>query len=30
MFINKAYIPGFRDATYVRNTVLAQLAETAS
>ena len=30
LFINKAYIPGFRDAAYVRNTVLAQLAETAS
>ena len=30
LFINKAYIPGFRDAAYVRTTVLAQLAETAS
>ena len=30
LFINKAYIPGFRDASYVRNTVLAQAAEAAS
>ena len=30
MFINKAYVPGFRDASYVRNTVLAQAAEAAS
>ena len=30
LFINKAYIPGFRDASYVRNTVLAQAAEAVS
>ena len=30
LFINKAYIPGFRDASYVRNTVLAQAAEVVS
>ncbi|PZU28242.1 MAG: thioredoxin, partial [Actinomyces sp.] len=30
MFINKAYVSGYRDAAYIRNTILDQLAQSAS
>lgn len=30
MFINKAYVSGYRDAAYIRNTILDQAAQSAS
>ena len=30
MFINKAYVSGYHDASYLRNTILDQAAQAAS
>ena len=30
MFINKAFISGYRDASYIRNTIVEQAAQSAS
>ena len=30
MFINKAYVSGYHDAAYIRNTILDQAAQSAS
>ena len=30
MFINKAFVNGYRDASYIRNTILEQAAQSAS
>ena len=30
MFINKAFVSGYRDASYIRNTILEQAAQSAS
>ena len=30
MFINKAFVSGYRDAAYIRNTILDQAAQAAS
>ena len=30
MFINKAFVSGYRDASYIRNTILEQASQSAS
>ena len=30
MFINKAFVSGYRDVSYIRNTILDQAAQSAS
>ena len=30
MFINKAFVSGYRDVDYIRNTILDQAAQSAS